>query len=425
MYGDRFPPSRFVVALLFAGIGTVLSVILLYRHYGLDQSSLGAAICDPAHDGCATVAASAWSTVFGIPLAAIGIMFFASLGMLFGFSLLAGVFLTSAPARLAFRVVILALAVDVFLLGVQTFAIQAYCSLCLWTYAANLGIFLSMLPAARRYAEPRESDVERFLIRVWGLTTGLIVVAVLMLNQGLSERAAVGDLSILGVSSSTPAPMPLRVAYAGGLPGPSQWRNPTFRQQRPVEVSLEGAPVKGPADAPVKIVTFSDFLCPSCQNFARAYEQYVRGPRGAHVALHYRNYPLDTCVPQIARPVHPGACTVARGAICATRLGKFWEYHDAVYAAPPRDPSERDVTRIAEEAGLDGAAFAACLGEADTEASLQRDIGEAVRLRVTSTPSIFINGRRLSSLNEFNEAVQWELEKAGIEIGNDARQDRD
>ncbi len=415
MYDNRFPPSRFVAALLFTAAGATLSAILLYRHHGLDRSALGAAICDPASAGCATVAASSWSSVLGVPLAAIGLAFFVSLGMLFGFSLLAGTRRGAAtPARLAFWVVVLALAVDAFLLGVQTFAIEAYCSLCLWTYAANLGILVSLAPVVRMHATPRENDdVERFLVRAWGLTTGLIVVAVLVLNQGLGERAAAGDLSILGVESSAEVPASLHVTHAGAFPG-GQWRNPTFRQQRPVEVSLEGAPVKGAADAPVKIVTFSDFLCPSCQNFARAFDQYARGARGPHVSLHYRNYPLDTCVPQIPRSIHPGACTVARGAICATRLGKFWEYHDAVYAAPPSNPSERDVTRIAEGVGLDGDAFAACLGDAETEADLQRDIGEAIRLRVTGTPSIFINGRRLPSLNDFSDAVLWELERAGV-----------
>ncbi len=408
-------PLRFALALLFAGGGGVLSGILLYRHYGLDQSALGAAICDPSSMGCATVAASTWSAILGVPLAAIGLAFFVSLGVLLGFSLLAGVSLTAAPARLAFRVVMLALAVDAFLLGVQAFAIGAFCSLCLWTYAANFGIFLSLFPFARRRANSEESDVERFLVRAWGLTTGLIIVGVLVLNDGLSERAAMGDLSILGVSSS--AGPDLEVRHAGLLPpSSSQWRNPTFRQQRPVEVSLEGAPVKGSADAPVKIVTFSDFLCPSCQNFARAYDRYVEGPTGPHVSLYYRNYPLDVCAPQIGQPVHPGACTVSRGAICATRLDNFWAYHDAVYAAPPSNPSERDVTRIAEGAGLDGDAFAACLSEPETEAALQRDIGEAARLGVTGTPSIFINGRKLNSLNEFADAILWELEQAGIEL---------
>ncbi len=417
MYGSRFASLRFAGAFLAAGAGALLSGILLLRHYGLDQSALGAAFCDPADAGCATVAASAWSAVGGVPLAAAGLAYFLSFGVLAGFSMLAGMSISGVVGRLAFRLVLLALVVDAFLLGVQTLAIGALCSLCLWTYVANAAILISVWPARRRVRNPSETAVERFLIRAWGLTTALIISGTLVVNDGLSKRAAAGDLSILGISSAEPAREDLALTHAGLAPAPPQWRNPTFRQQRPVKVSLEGAPVKGSANAPVKIVTFSDFLCPSCQNFARAYDLYAQGPTGPHVALYYRNYPLDTCVPQIPAPVHPGACNVARGAICAEALGGFWAYHDAVYATPPFNPSEEDVTEIAEGAGLDGAAFAACLGAAETESALQRDIGEAMRLRITSTPSIFINGRKLSSLNEFADAILWELEKAGVDVG--------
>lgn len=420
--------ARLGLALVATVFGAAVSAVLLLRHYGLDAGALAAAACDPTSSGCTEVAASSWSAVAGVPLAAVGLAFFVSVGALIALALLADLGLSSRPGRLALGLVGLALLVDLFLFAVQAFAIGAFCSLCIWTYGANVVALWSLWPAMRPSVrrggwEPASGTaVERLAVRAFWLATGIVVAFVLVVNDGLRERGEDDqvDVSILGVRSAIGAPdnlgIPLApLSAAGAAP---QWRNPTFRQARVEDVSLEGAPRKGPEGAPVTIVTFSDFLCPSCRRFALAYDQYEDGPTGPHVELYYRNYPLDpTCASHIPRMVHPGACQVALGAVCADRQGKFWDYHDQVYAAPPTDPSPSDVIGIAEEAGLDRDRFAACLDDPAARMALDFDIAEAVRLQVTGTPTIFINGRRLqSSLNEFADAVLWELEKAGIEV---------
>lgn len=419
---------RLGLAFVAAAFGALVSGVLLLRHHGLDAGALAASVCDPASSGCEEVAASAWSTVAGVPLAAVGLAFFVSLGFLLALALLGGASLSSRPGRLALGLVALALVVDLFLLGVQAFAIGSFCSLCIWTYGANGAALLFLLPARRVVPMRRgpEFAVERLAVRAFWLAAGLVAAAVLVINDGLSNRAATSvDLSILGVRSAASEESPAAVGDDGWAAGLAprgagflpQWRDPTFRQQRVQEVSLRGLPVKGDPGAPVKIVTFSDFLCPSCRRFALAYDQYVEGPTGPHVALYYRSYPLDsTCAAHLPRVLHPGACNVARGGACAHRLGSFWEYHDAVYQAPPDSPGVDDVVRIAVGAGLDGDAFRACLAEPETEAALQADIEEALGLGVTGTPTIFINGRRVPTLDEFADAVLWELEKAGISV---------
>lgn len=415
--------ARLGLALVATVFGAAVSAVLLLRHHGLDAGALAAAACDPTASGCTEVAASPWSAVAGVPLAAIGLAFFVSVGALIALALLAGLGLASRPGRLALSLVGLALVVDLFLFGVQAFSIGAFCSLCIWTYGANVVALWSLWPARGVKTPGREAGagVERLAVRAFWLATGIVVAAVLFVNDGLRERGATGevDVSILGVRSALGAPEPGVALPPPSLAGAApQWRNPTFRQARVEDVSLESAPRKGPDGAPVTIVTFSDFLCPSCRRFALAYDQYEDGPTGPHVELYYRNYPLDpTCAAHIPRMVHPGACRVALGAVCAERQGRFWEYHDQVYIAPPTDPQRSDVIGIAADAGLDRSAFAACLDDPAAHAELDFDIAEAVRLQVTGTPTIFINGRRLqSSLNEFADAVLWELEKAGIEV---------
>lgn len=417
-------------------VGGALSFVLLLRHHGLDAGALGAAVCDPANSGCEAVAASAWSAAFGVPLAAVGLAFFVSLALLLGFSFAAGAPLRSRPVRLALRLVALALVVDLFLFGVQAFSIGAYCSLCLWTYAANAAAFAGLLPAGFRGRPPLPALAAASSRPLWDraapafwVVASVVAAAVLFFDRGLGARAESSDpdLSLLGVRSAAPDASP-SVKAAGLLPAPGsaapvrlpQWRVPPFQQQPVREIPLDGVPFRGAAGAPVRIVTFSDFLCPSCRRFALAFDQYAEGPTGPHVALYYRSYPLDDdCAEHLPRALHPGACEVARGAACAARQDRFWEYHDRVYLAPPVEPTPDDVVRIAEVAGLDADEFRVCLDSPEADAAVAADIAEAMRLGVTGTPTIFINGRRVPGLDQFADAVLWELEKAGIEVPPD------
>lgn len=420
-------------ALAAALFGGALSFVLLLRHHGLDAGALGAAICDPSNSGCEAVAASDWSAAFGVPLAAVGLAFFASLALLLGFSLAVGAPLRSRPGRLALRLVALALLVDLFLFGVQAFSIGAYCSLCLWTYAANAAAFAGLLPAGFRGRRPLPELAAASARPLWDraapafwVVASVVAAAVLFFDRGLGVRAESSgpDLSLLGVRSArSAAPEEAPVKAAGLLPvsgapvSPAQWRVPPFQQQPVREIPLDGVPFRGAAGAPVEIVTFSDFLCPSCKRFALAFDQYAEGPFGPHLALYYRSYPLDNdCAAHLPRALHPGACEVARGAACAARQDRFWEYHDRVYLAPPVEPTSDDVVRIAEVAGLDADEFRVCLDSPEAEAALAADIAEAMRLGVRGTPTVFINGRRVPSLDQFDGAVRWELKKAGIEV---------
>jgi protein-disulfide isomerase len=118
------------------------------------------------------------------------------------------------------------------------------------------------------------------------------------------------------------------------------------------------------------------------------------------VKIHYKHFPLDvTCNIQVGRTVHGGACDLARGGICAADSGRFWEYHDKVFARPWESAlaTREDVLRIGDSVGLDRARFGACLDSAPTRGRLAADIEEGWRIGVESTPTIVLNGRKLPS----------------------------
>jgi protein-disulfide isomerase len=168
------------------------------------------------------------------------------------------------------------------------------------------------------------------------------------------------------------------------------------------EVSTEGAPFRGPADAPVTIVEFSDFHCPFCRRVQPTLNELLkRYPE--QVKLVYRDLPLDA--------LHPEARRASEAARCAHDQGRFWPYHDELYSRGS-DASPATLTAIAETVGLDVPAFEQCLASGTHRAAIQRDVEEATRLGATGTPAFFVNGRLLSGampLESFVTVVEEEL----------------
>lgn len=163
-------------------------------------------------------------------------------------------------------------------------------------------------------------------------------------------------------------------------------------------------PAVGPADAPVTIVEFSDFQCPFCARAGPTVKQVLaRYPE--QVRLVYRHYPLDS--------IHPRARPAAVASACAAEQGKFWEYHDLLFANPKKLAAE-DLTGYAEQVGADAAAFGQCLDEGRFDADVDRDVADAREAGVTGTPTFFINGRVLGGaqpLDEFVRVIEEELER--------------
>jgi protein-disulfide isomerase len=169
-----------------------------------------------------------------------------------------------------------------------------------------------------------------------------------------------------------------------------------------VEVSTDGAPIRGAVDAPVTIVEFSDFECPFCKQTHPTLKQLLERYPGK-VRLAYRDFPLDS--------IHPQARRAAEAARCAGDQKKFWEYHDVLFTQSPQLAIE-DLRRYAGQVGLDVKKFEACLAAGVHKAGVQRDLDEGNRLGVTGTPAFFINGRSLTGaqpLEAFARLIEQEL----------------
>src|SRR5262245_31985091 len=197
---------RVLIGMALALVGAALSGLLLLEHHGEGPAvALVNEVCgDGATSGCETVARSPYSGVAGVPLAAIGLLFYLSLAALLGLSLLTDEPSRSTPARLVLYAVGLALAIDLVLLGIQLFAIKAFCKLCLATYAVNAAAVAALWPARKPTAKPVTTSrgEARLVVAGWVLCSIAIAAAVAGAETTLSYREARRAQSILGAPSA-------------------------------------------------------------------------------------------------------------------------------------------------------------------------------------------------------------------------------
>ena len=158
------------------------------------------------------------------------------------------------------------------------------------------------------------------------------------------------------------------------------------------------APALGRSDAPVTVVSFSDYQCPFCRRMLDTL-----------VALH-RAYPDTVQVVYRHYPLHDGAGALAEAALCAGDQGRFWDFHLELFAPEQIDPSQSFT--IAEKLGMDLDAFRSCLLSGTHTQQVRDDFAEGQRLQISGTPTNFINGRRLRGavpLPQLVEAVEEAL----------------
>jgi protein-disulfide isomerase len=167
-------------------------------------------------------------------------------------------------------------------------------------------------------------------------------------------------------------------------------------------LNLDGAPIKGREDAPVTIVKFEDFHCPFCKEAQHTLAQLLSKYQD-RVKLAHKDFPIDE--------LHPAARAGHVAARCAGEQGKFWPYHDLLYANAPKAAPE-DLRNYAQATGLDMANFEQCLATGRFVAAVEKDGAEGKRAGVMGTPAFYINGRLLAGaqpLESFVKVIEEEL----------------
>jgi protein-disulfide isomerase len=151
--------------------------------------------------------------------------------------------------------------------------------------------------------------------------------------------------------------------------------------KNPVKVDVGNSPVKGPKDAAITIVEFSDFECPFCTRGDNTVKEVMKNYEGK-VKIAFKNLPLS---------FHKNAEPAARAALAAGKQGKFWEMHDALFANQ-KSLGDAFYTKTAEGLGLDMTKFKADMASEELKNSIKADMKQAEELGISGTPGFVVNG---------------------------------
>ena len=181
------------------------------------------------------------------------------------------------------------------------------------------------------------------------------------------------------------------------------------------KMQTANAPVLGDPKAPITLVEYSDFECPVCRNLHDA----LRGllPKYPQVKVIFKDFPIDA--------IHPWARTAALAGRCAYQQNPkaFWKVYDLIYdnqdlisAATAWDK----MLDLAGRAGLNTDTFKSCLASAQAAAEVDASLANGQLLEVRATPTVFVNGRRISGADPHTVQQYIDYEVAQIKAGKTA-----
>jgi len=389
-----------IVALLLSLVGAGVSVRLTVVYHQANASFSHRSSCAiNAQWDCDHVARSKYARFAGAPT---------SLWALLGYLLMAsfaawGAFRNGPrhwPLGVLTLLVVGALGMSTYLAYAAVVILKKKCLWCTVLYAVNIALLLTLVGAyIRRAVGPIRSIAQD--------TTWLLD------HQGVLGRLAgsgvIGCMVILivGPQLGRPSRTVKRTPRTETLikkvvPRPAG-KNP--KRPRPVEppawvkaMVTPSTPFRGPLDADLYIVEFSDYECPFCQMSNKTMEK-ILAKYGKRIRLYHRHFPLDmTCYKAMKQQMHAHACYAARAAFCADRQNKFWAFHDAQFRLGDRI-SKRTIIGLARKQGLDMKRFNTCVSGAPAKKQIQSDLSSGEGLKIEGTPTFFMGGAMIKKFS--------------------------
>ncbi len=179
------------------------------------------------------------------------------------------------------------------------------------------------------------------------------------------------------------------------------------------EITADNAPVRGASAPAVTVIEYADYECPYCQQIQPAVAKLEAEYKG-RIAFAFKDVPL---------PMHANAQKAAEAAHCAETQGKFWEYHDLLFATKQYDlPHLKEHARALK---LDGAAFDKCLDSGSQAERIKATVAEAQSIGLPGTPGFFVNGRFINGAVDYHtlqQVIEEELKAAQSPVAEARKQ---
>jgi len=382
--------------LIFSLLGILISGWLLSLHLKFTTgqalltescSLLPGAVGDS--QGCASIAVSDYSKILDIPLPALAMGFYFSLFFLV-FWAWRNPQTCYEPLYVAFSLSTISIPITVFLFYLSKYKVQNFCMGCSVLWLVNLAIWPCFVKhLGLRWGNAWMANLEIFRSKNLNLLRSRVIAA---------YSVSIACIAILSATGVAAVSLQNETTMHGDLDRAILEYQNAKQLFLPPEAYI-GPQVKMPTDstkAPIlDIVEFSDLQCPACKMAARYFKPFLLKYKDK-VRFSYRNFPLDgSCNAYVPNGMHRYACAAARAAICAGEQGKFFTLHDLIFDNQ-ENLNDALIESLAKEAQLDMSQYASCLKDPKTEASLQQDIQWGELIGLESTPTIIINGRKLT-----------------------------
>ena len=388
----------------FALIGLAASAASTWVHYKILNDSTYASFCDvSATLNCTNAYTSRFGAFGGVPVALFGLLFFAGVLVLIALCSPSPVASRNLPGYV-FLASTIGLAAVLYLAYASYFVLHVVCLLCAGTYLAVIGLFL-LSGSATQYPMTslpmRMIDDFKLLVR----TPRALAAAVVFLAAAAGAIAVFPEQSVSAESGPSEAAQaqPAATATAAQLQSFEQY---LAQQPRiPVVAASDGAAVV--------ILKFNDYQCPGCGQTYRDYKPVLaKWAQQAPGKVKYiaKDYPLEReCNQFIPQDLHFGACEAAVAVRLARETGKADAMEEWLYANQPAmnpDTVKKAAATVGGVTNFD-TRYAATLE------LVKADVAQGAQLKVTGTPTFFVNGMRLPGLRAeyFDAAIAWELKR--------------
>lgn len=392
----------------FALLGLGASTYSTWVHYRiLNDPTYVESVCDvSATVSCTAAFSSRFGSFAGVPVAVFGTLFFVFVLFLIVWSARSPVTRDNL-AGYVFAASTLGLAAVLYLAYASYFILGVVCAACLTTYVAVIGLFLTSGASTKH---PMTKLPGRFAKDRGALTAGVLfaaaAVAAIALFPQQSVTAAASDPAAATPAASQAAPQP-------AIPAANASQIQQLEQYLAAQPRI---PVMVPSDgAAVVIVKFNDYQCPACGQTYRDYKPVIAkwaAQAPGKVKFISKDYPLEReCNQFVGQDLHPGACEAAVAVRLAREKGKAEAMEDWLFAnQPAMNPQtvKNAAATVGQVANFDAR-------YAGTLELVKADIAQGAQLKVSGTPTFFVNGMRLSALRAefFDAAIAWELRRVG------------
>ncbi len=206
---------------------------------------------------------------------------------------------------------------------------------------------------------------------------GMKTAECIMKDSNCSYSRALAKIAIQGVKDGKPL-----MEISKEMDASPKAHRPKLLED-PVKIPVAGSPVKGPEDARITLVEFSDFECPFCSAAVKQVDIVMKAyPKD--VKLIYKQFPLS---------MHPHAELAAEASLAAREQGKFWEMYELLFKNF-RQLSRDSILGMAKDLGLDLDKFQSDLDSGKYKAIVEKDIADGEAANVYGTPAFYINGKQ-------------------------------